>query len=130
MLAYQLEAKGGELGEPASDEQLKKFEEEMGLTLDTFFRKIYLTFNGFVSADDKNHIELWPLARIVEERKESLEREQERYFAIGDFMMDADFLMCCLTRESAPIFYLAEKTELAPTASTFFTRLISGDFDF
>lgn len=129
-LAHQLEVNGVDLNEPASDEQLKQFEEEMGITLDGFFRKVYLKFNGFFLADDRNHIELWPLVRILEKREDSVEKEQEQYFAIGDFMMDADFLMCCLTREAAPIFYLHEKTELAPTASKFFAKLISGDFDF
>ena len=93
-IARKLEAKGVDLREPASAEDVKQFEQDMGLTLDPFFRRIYSQFNGFISADDNNHIELWPLERIIQERGESFERGRERYFAIGDCMMDADFLMC------------------------------------
>jgi hypothetical protein len=68
-IANELEARGVELAKPVSDEHLKQFEAEMAVTLDEFFRQIYLKFNGFVSADDKTHIELWPLARILVERE-------------------------------------------------------------
>ena len=129
-IANKLEAKGVELGKPASEEALKQFETEMTLILDAFFRQIYSRFDGFISPDDKSMISLWPLARILDEREMSLVVEQERCFAIGDFMIDSDFLMCCLTREAAPIFFQCEKSELAPTASIFYSKLISGDFDF
>jgi hypothetical protein len=129
-IANRLEAKGIELGKPASEEDLELFEAEMALILDVFFRQIYLKFNGFMSPDGKSMISLWPLARILKEREMSIVVEQERCFAIGDFMIDSDFLMCRLTREAAPIFFQCEQSELAPTASIFFSKLISGDFDF
>jgi len=129
-IADKLDAKGVELGKPASEEDLKQFETEMALILDSYFRQIYLRFNGFVVPDHKSMISLWPLARILEEKEMYLVVGQERCFAIGDFMIDSDFLMCRLTREAAPVFFQCEKSELAPTASIFFSKLISGDFDF
>ena len=98
----------------------------MGLTLDPFFRRIYSQFNGLYDGD--YDIRLWPLAEIRQERGAAVERGRERYFAIGDFMIDSDFLMCCLTREAAPIFYLHANEELAPTGSEFFAKLIAGDY--
>jgi hypothetical protein len=75
---------------------------------------------------DDNDIELWPLERILQHREYAVERGRERYFAIGDFMIDSDFLMCCLTREATPIFYLHANEELAPTASKLFAKLVIG----
>ena len=124
-IARKLRAKGVELREPASAEEVKQFEQDMGLTLDPFFRRIYSQFNGFIDGDID--IELWPLKRILEERRNTVERGRERYFAIGDFMLDADFLMCCLTREVAPIFHRGAPEDLAPTASKLFAKLIAGE---
>ena len=129
-IARKLRAKGVELREPASAEELKQFEHDMGLTLDPFFRSLYSQFNGFMSADGDNSIELWPLERIQQEREESLEKGGERYFAFGDVMINAYYLMCCLARETAPIFYGGVEIEEAPTASKFFAKFIAGDYDF
>src|SRR5262249_44351855 len=119
-IAKKLAVNGEDLREPASAEEVKQFEQDMSLTLDPCFRKLYLQFNGFMSPSGDNDIELWSLERIRQERGYAIERGRERYFAIGDFMIDSDFLMCCLTREAAPIFYLHTNEELAPTASKFF----------
>lgn len=129
-IANELKARGVELGKPVSDQQLKQFEAEMALSLDGQVRQIYLKFNGFMRPDPKSEIFLWPLARILESRSMSFEVGQERYFAVGDLLIDSDFIMCCLQKETSPVVLLYEKRELAPSASAFFQRLISGNFDF
>jgi hypothetical protein len=120
-IAKKLAARRVKLREPASAEELRQFEHDMGLRLDPFFRSIYSQFNGFYDGD--HYIDLWPLKRILEERGDAVERGRE----IADFMIDADFLMCCLTREAAPIFYRDAPKDLAPTASKFFAKLIAGE---
>jgi hypothetical protein len=125
-----LETRRVEVGNPTGDQYLKQFEEEMALSLDTFFRQMYSQFNGFATCDDKSQIFLWPLEVILQNRSLSVQVERKKYFAIGDLLIDSDFVMCCLEIESAPIFLLYEKRELAPTASTFFDRFVLGEFDF
>ena len=125
-----LEAKGVKLGVPAGSENLKQFESSMQLTMDRYLRQIYAEFDGFTSYDERSQIILWPLDRILQCRSMSLEKRGEKYFAVGDFLIDSDFLMCCLQRESAPIFFLYEEREVATAASEFFRMFISGEFDF
>jgi hypothetical protein len=84
-----------------------------------------LQFNGLF--DGYEVLELWPLAQMRQERIEFPDRERDGYFAIGDFMIHANSVMCCLMREAAAIFYLHTKDELAPTASELFAKLITGD---
>jgi hypothetical protein len=127
-IAKELAARDVDLNAPASAEEVKQFEQDMGLTLDPFFRSIYLQFNGFFNGYDV--FELWPLAQILQERAECPERERDGYFAIGDFMIHAEFLMCCLTREAAPIFFLHANEELAPTASELFAKFAAGDYGY
>jgi len=125
-----LQARGIELGPPVSGDYLAQFEKEMALSLDEYFRRSYCEFNGFESCDKKSQICLWPLGRILQNRSLSIQVENELYFLIGDFLIDSDFLVCCLQRERAPIFLLYERRELALAASAFFEKLISGDFDY
>jgi hypothetical protein len=129
-IAKELEARGVQLGKPVPPKQLTRFEAEMGLSLDEVFRKIYLKFNGFILQDPKSQILLWPLERIRESADMSFELNQERYFPIGDLLIDSDFLMCSLATGTSPVVLLVEKRELAPTVTTFYERLISGRFDF
>jgi hypothetical protein len=54
----------------------------------------------------------------------------ERYFAIGDLLIDSDFVAVCLSRSTAPVFLLQAGTKISETAPLFFQRFIAGDFDF
>jgi hypothetical protein len=124
------ENRGVQLRAPVDERHLSQFEQQTAVRLHPFFRHVYLEFDGFASCDDKNQIFLWPLGRILENRGLSQRFEQGEYFAIGDFLIDSDFVMCSLVKEAAPVIFLYEKRTLAPTASVFFRRLASGDFDF
>src|SRR5262249_253748 len=111
-IAKGLEAKGVQLGKPASTGDLNSFETETGLSLDGRLRQVYLTVNGFSMAHPKSMIHLWPLERILACRDMAFERDQARYVAIGDFLIDSDMVMSCLSKEAFPVWLLCEKREL------------------
>jgi hypothetical protein len=125
-----LKARGVELCNSATSDSLGEFEAQLGLRLDSEVRQLYLHFDGFVSYDSKSQMALWPLHRIVQNKSLSCEMRSQRWFAIGDFLIDADFLMCCPTNGSAPVFLLYEGRELASSVSDFLEKLVCGGFDF
>lgn len=128
-LRIAFEARGLELGVPADERLLYRVETQLGLSFDTDFRKFYFEFNGFISHDGKSHIFLWPLERIVENANLSVTLDGGRSLAIGDFLMDSDFLMANIHDGSSPVFLLFEKRVLAPTISALLHGLASGQFD-
>jgi hypothetical protein len=125
-----LRARGVGLGDATTELRLNKFEEDMGLSLALFFRALYLQFDGFVMCDEKSQISLWPLERVLQNRSLAVRIEEDRFFAMGDVLVDSEFLMFCFEKEATPVFLLYEKRELARTATAFFQKFISGDFDF
>jgi hypothetical protein len=125
-----LERRGTELGKPVDEQRLKSAERQLRVSLAQFCKCIYSEFNGIRTYDNRSHISLWPLARIIEQQKLSIMVDDRTYFAMGDILIDSDFVMCCLEDESAPLFLLYENRELAPTARAFFERLVSGGLDF
>jgi hypothetical protein len=56
--------------------------------------------------------------------------DEEKYFAIGDLLIDSDFVMCSLGRKEAPVFLLYDNRCLSPTVDGFFEKFLHGDFDF
>jgi hypothetical protein len=97
--------------------------------MDTYYRNLFLEFDGFVSYDVKSNFSLWSLTNILAMQELSTRISGDRYFAIGDFLINSDFIMCCLERESAYVFFRYEGTELSTTGSDFMKKLINGDFD-
>lgn len=129
MMRTALEAKGVELGKPATDQSLMRLERELQLTLHHELRNLYLQFDGFSSYDHKSQMMLWPLERIVEEKALAHEASGVRFFAIGDFLIDTDFLISPLSSEG-PVVLLYEQRRLAPSVTAFLEKLTSGKFDF
>ena len=125
-----LKARGVELGGSATSDSLGEFEAQLGLRLDSEVRRLYLCFDGFLSYDHRSQLVLWPLHRIVQNQRLSYVIESQRWFAIADFLIDSDFMMCCPTNASAPVFLLYEGRELASSVSDFLDKLVSGEFDF
>jgi hypothetical protein len=124
-----LEARGTKLERPLNDRDLKSFERELGLSLDQYFRQLYSSFDGFLACDKNTQLS-FSTKRILENRGLSIGIDDEKYYAVGDLLIDSDFLMCCLEKENRPIFLLYEKRKLAPSASIFFSKFIAGEFDF
>jgi hypothetical protein len=122
-----LETSGVQLGTPADEEPLR--ERDFAISLDRYCRELYSEFNGFKSYDNRCHIFLWPLDRIIEHKDLSVQEDGKRYFAIGDILIDSDFIMCCLEQDFEPMFLLYEKRRLEPI-SIFIERLVFGEFDF
>src|SRR6202044_2358252 len=112
------------------DEELSEYEGQLSLTLHPYLRRIYGLFDGFLSCDKKSHFLLWPMKRIVQCSNSSVGVGTEKYLPIGDFLIDSDFLMCCLEKQPDPVFLLYEQRELGNNLSGFFIKLISGEFDF
>jgi hypothetical protein len=125
-----LEARRVELADAATTEELAQFEAQLGLKLDSELRQFYLSFDGFPSYDRSSQMALWSLKRMAQEQSLSCAKKSERYFAVGDFLIDSDFLMCCLTDASFPVFLLYEGRELAASFAEFLEKLVRGDFDF
>jgi len=125
-----LGARRVELADAAITEELAQFEAQLGLKLDSDLRQLYLGFDGFLSYDRGSQMALWSLERVADEQSLSCERKSERYFAVGDFLIDSDFMMCCLADASFPVFLLCEGRELAASFAEFLEKLVHGDFDF
>jgi hypothetical protein len=119
-----------ELDDPLSESRLAAFERHFGVAMCPSIRGMYLTFNGFLSCHHKSQITLWPLERVSEHGDLITGGGCERYFLIGDLLIDSDFLMCCLSNENAPILLQYERRQPAPGLAAFIERLIAGEFDF
>ena len=123
-------SKGVELGRPITDIQLTEVERELHVSLNPYLTELYREFNGFRSYYQDNHISIWSSERIVNLKSMSVVVDEERYFAIGDLLIDSDFVMCSLERKEAPVFLLNENKCLSPTVDGFFEKFLHGDFDF
>lgn len=129
MIRTALETRGAELGIPATDQNLTRLERELQLTLHEELRDLYLQFDGFSPYDHKSQTMLWPLERIVKEKDLAHEVSGVRFFAIGDLLIDSDFLVSPLSSEG-PVVLLYEQRRLAPSVTAFLEKLASGKFDF
>jgi SMI1 / KNR4 family (SUKH-1) len=129
-IRLELETRGVALGSPATAQDLQTIERQMGISLDEYWKQIYLQFNGFAAHHARSVISLWPLDKIIEQRRLSIVVNGRILVALGDVLIDSDFVMGCLEGNSLPLFLLYERRELAPTASAFFERLVLGQFDF
>jgi hypothetical protein len=123
-------SKGVELGRPITDIQLTEVERELHVSLNPYLTELYREFNGFRSYYQDNHISIWSSERIVNLKSMSVVVDEERYFAIGDLLIDSDFVMCSLERKEAPVFLLYDKRCRSPTVDGFFDKFLHGDFDF
>jgi SMI1 / KNR4 family (SUKH-1) len=124
-----LEARSVGLRLPATDQDVKRLEQELRLTLHETLRELYLQFDGFTSCDSKSQMTLWPLERIVGEKELSQVEPEGRVFAIGDFLIDSDFLMSPLSIDG-PVVLLYEQRTLAPSMAMFLKKLAAKEFDF
>ena len=124
-----LEGRSVELRPPAVESEIRRFEQELQVTLHDRLRELYLQFDGFAECDSKGQMMFWPLERIVEERELSQAGPEGRVFAIGDVLIDSDFLMSPLSVEG-PVVLLYEQRTLAPSVTAFLAKLAAKEFDF
>ena len=123
------QARGVDVGRPIRESQLSRLDTDLQIAMDPYLRSIFREFDGFESFDDRTLICLWSFNRIIAEKDDSVVVHSERYFPVGDLLIDSDFVMCCLERATAPVFLLAENRQLAPTVDEFFQKFIAGAFD-
>jgi hypothetical protein len=124
-----LEARGVALNQPADRQEIHELQKILGISLDTFFRDLLNEFDGFKSYDERSVIDLWPIQRTIKEKHLARMIDGRQYHPIGDLLIDSDFVMCCLERQSEPVFLLHDEWKMASTAEEFFEKLASGAFD-
>jgi hypothetical protein len=122
-----LEASGVSLNPPVDRQQIHELERVLGVSLDVFFQNLFSEFDGFY--DERSVIDLWPVERMVKEKHFARTIDGKQYHPIGDLLIGSDFVMCCLERQSEPVFLLYEGWKMASTAEEFFEKLTSGALD-
>lgn len=127
-LKEDLFARGTELREPASEEDIVAFELAMDVRLDRSWRELYSLFNGFKQADHRSLIFLWGLDEMAQRNSAERDLRQGRSLAIGDLLIDSDFFVSDLSQE-ASVSLLFEKSAAAESVIEFVLLLSSGRFD-
>jgi hypothetical protein len=125
-----LQARNIKLKGPATIQELHSLESRLNIKLHPFFFDLFSKFNGFISCDQKSQICIGGTEDVISRSKTMKKLDGERKYAIGDVLIDSDFIVCALENDSTPIFLLHEQRPLAANVHEFFERLTSGAFDF
>lgn len=125
-----LRARSIKLNGPATIQELHSLESLLNVKLHPFFFDLFSKFDGFISYDQKSQICIGGTEDVIRRFKTMKKLDGERKFAIGDILIDSDFIMCALENDSTPVFLLHEERQLAGNIREFFERLTSGAFDF
>ena len=123
-----LQARNIKLNVPATIQELHSLESFLDIKLHAFFFDLFSRSNGFY--DPKNQICIGGTEDVISRSEMMKKFDGERAYAIGDLLIDSDFIMCDLENDSTPIFLLHEERHLAANIHEFFERLTSGAFDF
>jgi len=127
-IVADLSARGVALRKPAGESDIAAFELAMNVRLGRPWRQLYSLFNGFELADDRSQIFLWGLDEITQRTSAVPHLRLDRSFAIGDVLIDSDFLMSDLTEESS-VSLLFEKRVVADSVVDLSLQLASGKID-
>jgi len=125
-----LQGRNIKLNGPATIQELRSLESFLDIKLHAFFFDLFSKFNGFDAYDHRSQICIGSTDDLISRSKTMKKLDGERTYAIGDFLIDSDFIMCSLENDSTPVFLLHEEKQLAANINEFFERLISGAFDF
>jgi len=125
-----LKARGTMLAPPASAAALQAFIRTEDGDIDKNILEIYSQFDGFNGQDHGSQISIWPINRVISESGLKEVFQDSEYAAVGDLLVDSDFIMWCLTNSELPVYLLHERRELAGSVGDFFRKLIAGQFDF
>lgn len=107
-MSAALKSRGVDLAQSLADERVARIEDSLGLKLSDDIRKIYSTFNGFLSSDKRSQISMWPADQILGFSNDMCEIEGKRFYGVGDVLVDSDFITCCL-EDSLNKFYSCMK---------------------
>ncbi len=94
-----------------------------GVAPDPFYAALYGGFPGW-AAPDGRMVTLWPVARILAEADLAEVFDGRLHVAVGDVMVDSDFLMACLEDASAPVRMLYAIDTVAGSAGDYLSRAI------
>ena len=126
LLKDQFIKNGVDVSCPVDQSAIDAFERNASVQLSRFIKDLHLEFDGFHLSDSDNMLCLWPLKRIEEEKTLAINFDGHVFNAIGDFWIDADFLMTSLTMPDAPVVLHSERRVLAPDLEKFLYSLAAG----
>lgn len=129
-ICLRLQARNIKFNGPATIQELHSLESFLDIKLHAFFFELFSRFNGFTSYDQKSQICIGSIDDVISRSKMIEKLDGERKYAVGDILVDSDFIMCALENDSTPVFLLHEERPLAANVREFFQRLTSGAFDF
>ena len=125
----KLTARGIEFGNSTIG-AMTAFELEMGLECSDSFRLVYRSCNGFDLPDHRSWMSLWSLEEIIQRNSEDASLRNGSIVAIGDFLIDSDFIVMDVSIAECPASLLFEKREIATGLPDFLRKLVSRRFDF
>ena len=125
-----LETRGARLARPPSAEELSSLLSIKDFDKNPLIKELYSAFDGFVSADKRSQIFMWPISRVLEERKSGVVINGRSYFPFGDWMVYSDLIMWCPENKNAPVLLLYERRTMGSSIGDFFDNFVGGKFDF
>lgn len=130
-ISSALKSRDVQLNPSANKDDLLALSSGLTCSLNETLREIYLQFNGFQNLDYKSQVWFWPIERVLEMSSLlSTDKDNNRYFAFGDLMLESDYIMISPGVSTSPVILLYEQKEIAPSLEEFFVSLIAGNFDF
>jgi hypothetical protein len=122
-------ARGVEVNEGLSDENLREWQSRAGFPIDPFWAALYREFDGFLDwyMDYGTAICVWPLHRILSYQESY--NLPEGQFAFGDYMISSDMLLGDLRNAAAPVVFEIQDWEWAKSAPEFWEKFLAGSFD-
>ena len=108
-----LQTRNIKLNGPATIQELHSLESFLYIKLHALFLDLFSKFNGFISYDQKSQICIGGTDDVISRSKMMKKFDGERRYAIGDILIDSDFIMCALENDSTPISFLHEERHLA-----------------
>ena len=122
-LKSRFELLGSKPGPGLTEHEILAFRERTGLQLLPFLMGLYQEFNGLHLSDQSNMLCLWPMTRIEEQLAHTMTFDGYVLHRIGDFWMDADFLMVSMDDGMVPAVLESEARIMAPTFEVFLRDL-------
>lgn len=109
---------------PAESDELHRLGDAFGITIDPFFTRLYAAFDGH-AVPDENMITLWSPQRIIADQ-DAVTIDSRRYDAIGDVMIDSDFIVACLKDAGAPVYLRLAGDRIAASAVDLVGAIFTG----
>jgi hypothetical protein len=128
-----LVARGVELQEPASHDEIEYFEMKSGIKLPNILRTMFMKFNGYLIPDPMCYINLWSLRKIASEIKLVEKRDDKVFLPFGDFLIESEIYFFNINDEMSFVYIfddnLGKYGKISDSLEDFFECVLSGKFD-